>query len=145
MDEGQIKRVHSLAQLDRDAMSVYDEALKHVHDDDVTEHFTEFRDEHAHHVTKLSAAIVRLGGPEPDLKVDLMGIVADWVTAFRSILGEKGPLHAMHFAESHHNSRYKEAASWDIGDSDLSSELNTFYSEEQRHLSYIEEKLAAKA
>ena len=144
MDEGQVKRVHSLAQLDRDAVSVYDEALKHVDDDDTKAHFVEFRDEHAHHVTKLSEAIVRLGGPEPELKVDLMGIVADWVTAFRSILGEKGPLHAMHSAESYHNSRYKEAASWDIGDSDLSSELQTFYSEEQRHMSYVEDKLAAK-
>jgi hypothetical protein len=145
MDEGQVKRVHSLAQLDRDAVSVYDEALKHVDDPDVKAHFIEFRDEHAHHVAKLSEAVVRLGGPEPELKVDLMGTVADWVTAFRSILGEKGPLHALHSAESYHNSRYKEAASWDLGDSDLSAELQTFYAEEQRHLGYVDDRLAAKA
>lgn len=144
MDEAQVKRVHSLAQLDRDAVSVYDAALKHVSDEDVREHFVEFRDEHQHHVTKLSEAVVRLGGPELDLDVDAMGVVADWVIAFRSMLTEKGPLHAMHSAEKYHNTRYKEAVTWDIGDSDLSSELQTFYSEEQRHLSFIEEKLGVR-
>ena len=50
----------------------------------------------------------------------------------------------MHFAETYHNSRYKDAVGWDLGDTDLSSQLQTFYSEEQRHLSYIEGKLAAR-
>ena len=145
MDKEQIKRVHSLAQLDRDAVSVYDEALKHVTDDDVKTHFIEFRDEHARHVTKLSDAIVRLGGEAPDLKVDLMGVVADWVVAFRSMLGDKGPLHAMHMAESYHTTRYKEAAGWAIEDADLMSELQTFYSEEQRHLKYCDERLSVRA
>ena len=144
MDREQIKRVHSLAQLDRDAVGVYNEALKHVKDEDVKTHFVEFRDEHDHHVGKLGEAVVRLGGADAVLKVDAMGVVAEWVTAFRSILGEKGPLHAMAWAESYHNTRYKEAASWDVGDADLSAQLRTFYSEEQRHLSYIEEKLAAR-
>ena len=141
MDEAQIKRLHALAQLDTDAVAVYDEALKRESDQDVKEHFIEFRTEHQHHVTRLSEGIVRLGGEQPDFKVDAMGVVADWVIAFRSMLGDKGPLHAMHWAEGYHNTRYKEAAEWDIADMDLASDLKIFYAEEQRHLSYIEEKL----
>ena len=144
MDTAQIKRVHALAQMDRDAVGVYNEALRHVKDEDVKSQFIEFRDEHEHHVTKLMEAVGRLGGEDDILKVDMMGVVVEWVTAFRSILGEKGPLHAMHFAETYRNSKYKEAASWDMGDADLASQLQTFYSQEQRHLSYIDERLAVR-
>ena len=144
MDEVLMKKVHSLAQLDRDAVSVYDDVLKQVTAANVKEHFTDFRDEHQHHITELSAAIVRLGGPESDLKVDAMGVVADWVMSFRSMMGEKGPLHAMHMAESYHNSRYKEAVGWQIDDADLAAQLKTFYAEEQRHMAFIDEKLGAK-
>jgi hypothetical protein len=143
VDEAQVKRLHSLAQLDTDAVGVYNEALKHVSEQDVKEHYIEFRDEHQHHVTRLSEAIVRLGGAEHAFKVDAMGVVADWVIAFRSMLGERGPLHAMNWAEGYHNTRYKEAATWDVGDADLNSDLQIFYAQEQRHLSYIEEKLHA--
>jgi Domain of unknown function (DUF2383) len=145
MDEDLLKKLHSLAQLDRDAVAVYDDALSRVTDMDVKTHFTEFRDEHEHHVTEISAAITRLGGTVTELKVDAMGTVAEWVVKFRSMMGEKGPLHAMHTAESYHNSRYKEAVGWVVEDADLSSELQAFYGEEQRHLKYIEERLAVKA
>jgi hypothetical protein len=145
VDEGLVRKVRSLAQLDGDAVSVYEEALKHETDEDVRAHFIEFHAHHAHHVTRLSAAIVRLGGEEQDVEVDFMGVVADWVVAFRSMLGEKGPLHAMHTAESYHNTRYKDAVSWEIQDAELMSDLKTFYAEEMRHLKYIEERLAVRA
>jgi hypothetical protein len=61
------------------------------------------------------------------------------------MMGEKGPLHAMHFAETYHNRRYKEAVGWVVDDANLSSELQAFYGEEQRHLSYIEEHLDTKS
>ena len=145
MDEGMMKKLHSLAQLDRDAVSVYAEAMPHVTDADVKEHYTQFANEHQHHVEELSAAIVRLGGSPLELKVDAMGMVADWITSFRSMMGEKGPLHAMHFAETYHNSRYKEASSWDVGDDALAAQLLAFYGEEQGHLSFINDRLAVKA
>ena len=145
MNEDLLKKLHSLAQLDRDAVAVYDDALARVTDVDVKTHFTEFRDEHSHHVTEISAAIAQLGGTATDLKVDAMGMVAEWVVKFRSMMGEKGPLHAMRSAESYHNSRYKDAVGWAIEDAALLSELQAFYAEEQRHLKYIEERLAAKA
>lgn len=139
-----LKELHSLAQLDRDAVSVYAEALPHVSDAGVKEHFTTFANEHQRHVEELSAAIVRMGGTAPELKVDMMGMVAEWIVSFRSMMGEKGPLHAMHMAETYHNSRYKEAAAWEVGDEALAAQLQTFFVEEQRHLSFVNEKLALK-
>ena len=144
MNDELLKKLHSLAQLDRDAVAVYGDALAQVTDDDVKTHFTEFRDEHQHHITEISSAIMRLNGTAMDIKVDAMGMVAEWVVSFRSMMGEKGPLHAMHSAEKYHNSRYKEAAVWSVDDAALSSLLQMFYGEEQGHLKYIEQKLSVK-
>ena len=144
MDQELLKKLHSLAQLDRDAVSVYSEALPHVTDSEVKEKFTIFANQHQHHVEELSGAIERASGSAPALNVDAMGMVADWIVSFRSMLGEKGPLHAMHMAETYHNSRYKEAVGWDVGDADLASLLQTFYTEEQHHLSFIDDRLAVK-
>ena len=47
-----------------------------------------------------------------------MGVVADWIVSFRSMLGEKGP---------------------------LAAQLKAFYEDEQDHLRFVDEKLAATA
>lgn len=140
-----VRKLESLAQLDTDAVQVYSEALAHVHEDDVREAYTRFQGEHRYHASTLSDAIVRLGGKKPELKVDLMGRVADWVTSFRSMLGKEGALHAMKTAERYHNSRYADAAAWDLDDSDLAAILARFYGDEKRHLAFIDERLHAHA
>jgi rubrerythrin len=140
-----IRKLSSLAQLDRDATSVYDEAIKHAMDDDVQARFKQFRAEHENHVSKISAAMERLGGPALDLKVDALGHLADWVTAFRSMGGQQGALHAMRTAEKYHNSRYGEAAGWEVEDPELLSMLEGFYAEERHHLEFVEAKLGAHA
>ena len=142
MEENLLKNLHALAQLDRDAVGAYDDALERVTDDAVKEHFTEFRGEHMNHVEKLSRSIERLGGTAPQLEVVMMGMVAEWIVSFRSMMGEKGPLHAMHIAETYHNSRYAEAASWNVGDDELAALIQTFYGDEKEHLRYIDEMLA---
>jgi rubrerythrin len=139
------RRLTSLAQLDRDATGVYDEALKHVTDEDVRTAFTDFRDEHEHHITEISAALVRAGGPPLQLTVDTVGHLADWVTAVRSVGGQHGALQAMRTAETYHNKRYADAATWDVEDSALADALSRFYTEEQRHLAYVDAKLAVRA
>lgn len=145
MDEELIKKIHSLAQLDRDAVSVYGEALLYVKDEEITAKFTAFQKEHQYHVDQLSAAMERLGATPHKVRLDAMGAVADWVVSVRSMFGEKGPLHAMHMAEEIHNTRYKEAAAWSVQDEQLASKLQEFYGDEQHHLSYIDAQLAETA
>jgi rubrerythrin len=62
-EENLIENLMSLAQVDRDATGVYDEALEHVQDEDLKRAFHGFRDEHERHVTVLAAAIKKRGGP----------------------------------------------------------------------------------
>lgn len=145
MEKDLLKKLESLAQLDRDAVSVYDEALKHAEDEDVKTHFKEFHDEHEYHVTQLSAAIVKMGGQAPKLRVDFAGHMADWVTTLRSMGGTKGALHAMRTAEKYHNSHYAETQKWDVDDAELKSMLDRFYGEEKRHLEFVESKLGVHA
>lgn len=140
-----LRRLEDLAQLDTDAVQVYAEALEHVKDEDVRKEFERFQGEHKYHASTLSDTIVRLGGTKPDLKVDLMGRVADWVTAFRSMIGTKGPLHAMKTAENYHNKHYGEAAEWDVGDEEVATMLKRFFGDEKRHLAFVEERLGEHA
>jgi rubrerythrin len=138
-------KLASLAQMDRDAVGVYDEALEHVTDDTVRTQFRSFRGEHEHHVKALCDAVVRLGGQEPKLDVDTLGRLAEWVTSMRSRGGTEGALHAMRTAEHLHNRRYREATEWDVGDEALAADLRRFAQDEQGHLAYIEERLGHPA
>lgn len=138
-----LRKLKSLAQMDTDAVDVYREALEHVTDDDVRTNYERFQGEHQHHAEELSKLIVRLGGEQPDLKVDMSGRLVDWVTAIRSRRGTEGALHAMETAERYHNRHYDEAIGWDVEDDEVSKLLKRFDEDEKRHLGYIEERLGA--
>ncbi len=140
-----IHKLHSLAQLDTDAVHVYDEALEHTTDDDVRGSLERFQSEHRYHAEQLSEAIVRLGGAKPELKVDLAGHLADWLTAMRSVRGTEGALRAMETAEKYHNSHYGKAVTWDVGDDAIATMLRRFDDDEKRHLAYVEERLGKTA
>lgn len=132
----------SLAQMDIDAVYVYEEAMEHVDDSEVSDRFARFHDQHRHHAERLSETISRLGGEPPEMKVDTMGRLADWYTAVRSISGTEGALHAMESAEKYHNRRYSEAADqWDVGDVELDTTLDRFYEDECLHLTYVTGRL----
>lgn len=139
-----INRLASLAQLDRDAVGVYDEALEHVTDDDVRSAFQRFRGEHEYHAVTLGAAIESLGGRMPE-DADAMGRMAEWVTSVRSRGGTEGALQAMETAEHLHNRRYKEAIGWDVGDETLAFDIRRFAGDERRHLDYVEARLGHPA
>ena len=136
-----ILKLTSLAQLDVDAVDVYREALARTTDEDVRKNFERFQGEHEYHSTKLLDAVVALGAPRPEPKVDLLGHVADLVTSLRSRSGTKGALHALLTAERYHNSRYDAAAAWDVGDVEIAAQLGTFRDDERRHLEFVEMRL----
>ena len=137
-----ISKLTSLAQLDVDAVDVYREALGAATDEDVHKNFERFQGEHEYHSTKLLDAVVALGAPRPELKVDMLGHIADVVTSIRGMSGTKGALHAMLTAEHYHNSRYNAAVAWDVGDEDLATLLGSFLDDERRHLKFVEAQLA---
>ncbi|MGV8083702.1 MAG: ferritin-like domain-containing protein [Coriobacteriia bacterium] len=137
-----VRKLESLAQLDIDAVHVYTQALEHVTDAEVREAFVRFQGEHQYHAEQLGDAIERLGGERPEMKIDLMGRMADWVTALRSMSGTSGALHAMKTAERYHNNRYGDAQSWGLEDAGLATTLRRFYDDEKRHLAFVEQRLS---
>ncbi|HEY3317768.1 MAG TPA: ferritin-like domain-containing protein [Coriobacteriia bacterium] len=139
--EDLLHKLESLAQLDTDAVRVYDEALEHTTDEAVSTAFKQFQGEQRYHAEQLSEAIVRLGGGKPDLKVDIVGHLADWVTAMRSMRGTEGALHAMETAERYHNRRYGDAVAWEVGDDEVATLLRRFGDDEKRHLAFVEQRL----
>lgn len=141
MDQTTLHKLTELAQLDIDAVAVYGEALGHVEEDEVKETLTDFRDEHQHHATLISEALVRLGGTAPKGSVDFVGWLAEVVTQMRSLGGTKGALHALKTAEQYHNKRYEDATTWEIDDQELEMAVLQFYREEQRHLAFVETQL----
>lgn len=145
MDVSVLKKVSDLVQLDLDAVSVYNEAIGHVDDEEIKARFVQFRDEHQNHVTVLTSEIERLGGKAPKVGIDLIGRVADLVTQVRSMGGTRGALHAMRTAEKVHNSRYEAATKWEIDDQKLLDTLLSFFSEEQRHLAFMESNIHVHA
>ena len=56
-----------------------------------------------------------------------------------------GALHAMLTAEHFHNSRYAEAAKWDVADEEVATLLKRFFDDEKHHLAFIEERLGKVA
>lgn len=138
-----IRKLESLAQLDTDAVGVYSRALEHSLDEEVRNRFGQFLDDHMNHADRLSETIERIGGTRPDLHVDMMGKVAEWLTAFRSRRNTEGALHAMETAENYHVSHYREASEWAIDDREVQLMINGFYEDEQRHLEYVQTRLRA--
>lgn len=140
-----LKKLESLAQLDTDAVRVYEEALEHITDDDVRKNFERFQGEHRHHAAEHSKHIERLGGEKRELKVDIVGHLADWMTAIRGWRGTEGALHAMDSAEKYHVRRYGAAVQWDVDDAEVAQTLRRFDEDEKRHLAYVEERLGKHA
>lgn len=136
-------KLHDLAQMDFDAVRVYDEALEHVTDAEVRRQFEIFRGEHKVHATQLGELIAQAGGQVPQLRVDVMGHFADWATAIRGMRGTEGALHAMRTAEKYHNRRYATAAEWDVGDATIAETLGRYREDERRHLEFVESRLGA--
>lgn len=141
-DDELIDRLTSLMHLDFDAVHVYDEALRHAEDREVRARFERFQGEHRYHAEQLAETIKRITGTKPRMKVDLLGHMAEWVTALRSVSGTQGALHAMRTAEKYHNRRYEEAVRWDVGDRDIAKMLQRFLGDERRHLEYVQSKVA---
>lgn len=140
-----LKHVSGLAQMDYDAVHVYDEALEHVDDAEVRRQFEIFRGEHQAHYTSLVGVIKQMDGTPPEPKVDMMGHVAEWTTSIRSMRGTEGALHAMRTAERYHNNKYRDAVGWEHDDNELKMVLLRFYDDEKKHLEYVESKVHAGA
>ncbi len=141
METTQQIELHRLAQLDVDAIELYEAAIKHVDVPMVREKLTEFRWDHERHVQELSAEISKIGGTPIERKPDAKGAVLRSFTEITSMMGTHAALVAMTANEQLTNRAYESSlkVEWSPAQRAL---IEKNYSDEKRHLAWI--KQAAK-
>ena len=136
-----IERLNDLIQLDVDAVEAYDHAIRHVAFQDIRKRFRGFQEDHGAHIKNLTELVLQLGGTPVKAKPDLKGYLLEGFTTLMSLTGTKSALEAMKMNEKLTNRKYEEAAAWDLPE-EVAKLLRVNLSQEQRHLSYIEELLS---
>lgn len=133
-----VARLNDLIQLDVDAVEAYSHAIKHLEYGDISKRLLDFQDDHRTHIRNLTEMVQHLGGkpvkPTPDLK----GYLIEGFTALMSASGSIGAMEAMKANEILTTKKYSQAAALDLPE-ELKKVILTHYSQEQRHLQYIEE------
>ena len=138
--EEMIDGLNSLIQLDIDAVSAYEQAIKNIDDPIFKARFVDFRGDHQNHIRELSSMVQKMGGTPPDPSPDFKGFLIQGFTAIRSATGTEGALRAMELNEKLTNRNYSEAVGWA-----LTPEAKTLveknFSDEKVHLEYIQSNL----
>lgn len=139
-----IKDLYDLAQLDIDAARAYKQALDNIDHPTIHSQISSFKADHLRHIDDLSAIIRRMGGNPPDFSPDFKGFFIEGFTAIRSMTGTEGALKAMRGNEKLTNRAYEKALKWDMP-ADVRMIIEKNFSDEQRHLAYIEQAIETKA
>lgn len=141
MENGKIyKKVNTLIQLDIDAVHAYEQAIRNIGIEEIRSRLTEYKEDHQRHVSELSSHVRSNGGEPPEFSPDFKGFLIQGFTALRSSTGTVGALKAMLMNEKLTNKKYSEAMEWDVP-SEAMSIIQKNYSDEQRHLEFVQEKL----
>jgi rubrerythrin len=135
-----IDKIKDLAQLDIDAYHAYGEAIEKIEEVAIRERLLVFQEDHHTHYLNLSEKLTELGATAPEFSKDFKGYLLEGFTSIRSLSGTKGALKAMQSNEQTTNKRYREALEFETP-LDIRNLLEMHYSDEKRHLAYVEEAL----
>jgi uncharacterized protein (TIGR02284 family) len=132
--------LHSLVQLDIDAVHAYKEAIEKIDDVTIREQLTTYQQDHERHISDLSAEIRALGETPPEFSLDFKGYFIQGFTSLRSVTGTDGALKAMQTNEKMTNKEYREASTkvFPVRIQDIISKA---YEDEKRHLDFIDMKI----
>jgi rubrerythrin len=135
-----IDKMKSLAQLDIDAYHAYGQAIEEIEEAAIRERLLVFQQDHHNHYLNLSEKIIDFGAVAPEFSKDFKGYILEGFTAIRSMSGTKGALKAMQSNEQTTNKKYGEALEFETP-AEIRNIFEMHYSDEKRHLAYIEEML----
>jgi uncharacterized protein (TIGR02284 family) len=138
-----IEKLNDLIALDHDAVGAYQAAIERIDVEYLRMRLREFQADHERHIRELSDVVVRLGGT-PRESPDVKGVILKGFTAVTSMMGTEAALKAMKGNEKLTNSRY-HAALQEAWSDDVRVLLHRNYSDEQRHLAFIEDALNARS
>jgi uncharacterized protein (TIGR02284 family) len=134
-----IERLNDLIALDFDAVGAYEAAINRIDVESLRMSLREFQRDHERHIQDLSRVVTQLGGT-PRRKPDAKGFILKGFTAVTSMMGNEAALQAMRGNEALTNRTYRMALDEDWSD-EARIIIERNYSDEQRHLSFIENAL----
>jgi uncharacterized protein (TIGR02284 family) len=137
-----IEECNDLIRFDHDAIGAYDEAIDALDVMVIKDQLLRFRGDHERHVLDLSAVVRRLGG-EPPERPGFRGIVRKTMTKVAGLGGPEMILKAMRSNEELLNKQYGEH-SQKAFPSDILEIIRRNYSDEQRHLAWVQEALRTR-
>jgi uncharacterized protein (TIGR02284 family) len=132
-------KLRELAQLDVDAIGLYDAAIQRITVPLVREKLSEFRVDHVRHVQDLNAEILKLGGEQVDGSPDVKGTLLRGFTAVTSMMGTQAALFAMAGNEEITNHSYQSALKAADWTAEVRSLIERNYADERRHLAWIKQ------
>lgn len=138
-EEKVIDECNELIRFDYDAIGAYDAAIDAMSDPPIREQLVKFRADHERHVTELSGAVRRLGG-DPAERPGARGVIRKTMTKVAGLAGEEQVLRAMRSNEEVLNNQYASRAN-DAFPADVLTIIQKNYSDEQRHLAWVESAL----
>lgn len=141
METTQQIELRKLAQLDVDAIELYEAAIQRITVPLLRDKLSEFRADHERHVVNLNAELVKTDAKPVEAKPDLKGSVLRGFTAVTSMIGDHAALVAMTANEEISNRSYEKALKidWSASQREL---IQQNCDDEKRHLTWI--KMAAK-
>jgi len=137
-----VDKLNDLIRLDVDAIHAYDQSISSCTIVDLKRGLTEFRDDHDRHVRELSDFVRQFGG-QPDVRRDWKGFFSGGFTAIVS-QGDHSALVAMQTNEEVTNAYYRRALELENLSPEVRALLEKNYADEQRHLTWIKDQIAAR-
>jgi len=131
-----ISECNDLIRFDFDAIGAYHEAIEKIDIPTIKAQLAEFLADHERHVLELSDCVRRFGGT-PAERPGARGIVRKTMTKIAGLMGVESTLSAMKSNEKVLNEQYGKRLKMGFP-ADVLEIIQRNYSDEQRHLAYVE-------
>ncbi|HEY3318072.1 MAG TPA: ferritin-like domain-containing protein [Coriobacteriia bacterium] len=138
----QIEHLGRLLHVEVHAVSAYDGAIERIRDEGRRRHLEGMRDDHERHVIDITELLREMGEPAPGPTPEVERLFAPAMSALKNGSADDDVLHAMRMNEQVLAHEYANARGWGVG-LQVHDLLARNDADEQRHLSAIEEMLAA--
>jgi uncharacterized protein (TIGR02284 family) len=137
-----IDELNDLIRFDYDAVGAYDEAIDSIKEIAIRDQLVRFRGDHERHIRDLSERVRKLGRQPPE-RPGVRGVVRKTLTKVAGLVGTEATLRAMRSNEEVLNKQYAARVNLEFPP-DLLQLIQRNYSDEQRHLAYIEQALQGR-
>jgi len=136
-----VKHLNSLIELDFDAIEAYEAAIARLNDATEKARLRAFMGDHQRHIVDLSPLVIELGGT-PAQQADFKKVLTKGKVVLAGLVGDRAILEAMKSNEETTTKTYRKASNEPGLPSQVRTVVERNFADEQRHLAWIEERLA---